>query len=340
MTATKIEKYDYPFEHYMIENFLPEESFKIIYKKYSKTKFYQKYTDLFSFYQSDEIRATKEFGLFFKNLDNIFNQIDETKDYWYNGFCSYYNEGDYLLCHDDRVEFRKYAFSFYLEDFDSGELMLYNEDFSDKKILKVRRNVLVIFRVSDVSFHEVNYCFTSGRKAITGWFNTKDSLFNDNQGKERNILQKIAEENMVELEIHPNNKFTSLPNMIYEYEIIDSKEEIPFTNRRMLKLSLRDPLLIKIKGYTLMHYSFYKVRKFDYLLLNDPINNLESENILDLFCFHGKNRNLVFLDEEGNEVNRIIVNDGSWLVERNGMKFFVENGIDEFFMAHFIYLKE
>lgn len=41
------------------------------------------------------------------------------------------------------------------------------------KRIKVRKNTLAIFEVSDISYHEVDYTATDGRKAITGWFNVK-----------------------------------------------------------------------------------------------------------------------------------------------------------------------
>lgn len=96
------------------------------------------------------------------------------QDTFYNMFASYYFKGDYLLCHDDVIEDRLYAFSYYLEDHDSADLVLLNKDANKEvKRIKVKKNTLAIFQVSDVSYHEVDYCDTDGRKAITGWFNIK-----------------------------------------------------------------------------------------------------------------------------------------------------------------------
>ncbi len=96
------------------------------------------------------------------------------QDTFYNIFASYYFEGDYLLCHDDVVEDRLYAFSYYLEDHDSADLVLFNKDANKaSKRINVRKNTLAIFEVSDISYHEVDYCHKDGRKAITGWFNVK-----------------------------------------------------------------------------------------------------------------------------------------------------------------------
>jgi Rps23 Pro-64 3,4-dihydroxylase Tpa1-like proline 4-hydroxylase len=50
------------------------------------------------------------------------------EDTFYNIFASYYFDGHYLLCHDDIVDDRLYAFSYYLEDHPSGDLVLFNKD--------------------------------------------------------------------------------------------------------------------------------------------------------------------------------------------------------------------
>jgi len=64
----------------------------------------------------------------------------------YNIFASYYFKGDYLLCHDDVIEDRKYAFSYYLEDHPSAELVLYDNTATKAvKSIKVAKNLLVIF---------------------------------------------------------------------------------------------------------------------------------------------------------------------------------------------------
>jgi Rps23 Pro-64 3,4-dihydroxylase Tpa1-like proline 4-hydroxylase len=89
-------------------------------------------------------------------------------------FASYYFKGDYLLCHDDVVDDRKYAFSYYLEDHPSAELVLYDNTATKiEKKISVRKNLLVIFEVSNISYHEVAYTTVDGRKAVTGWLNIK-----------------------------------------------------------------------------------------------------------------------------------------------------------------------
>lgn len=52
-----------------------------------------------------------------------------------------------MLCHDDIVEDRKYAFSYYLEDFkDGGELVLFNDQADGvEKTIQVKKNTIAIF---------------------------------------------------------------------------------------------------------------------------------------------------------------------------------------------------
>jgi len=50
------------------------------------------------------------------------------------------------LCHDDVIDDRKYAFSYYLEDHPSADLVLYDDTASKAvKRIKVKKNTLVIF---------------------------------------------------------------------------------------------------------------------------------------------------------------------------------------------------
>lgn len=51
-----------------------------------------------------------------------------------------------MLCHDDVVDDRKYAFIYYLVDHPSAELVLYDETATKiVKKVKVRKNLLAIF---------------------------------------------------------------------------------------------------------------------------------------------------------------------------------------------------
>ena len=91
---------------------------------------------------------------------------------------SLYKSADYLLCHDDQVEDRKIAYILYLskkfEEKDGARFILFNEKdgkpFKEDKKYIPEWNSLMIFQVSNVSFHAVEENFSDNdRFAIGGW---------------------------------------------------------------------------------------------------------------------------------------------------------------------------
>ena len=79
---------------------------------------------------------------------------------------------DYLLPHDDRLESRKIAYILYLCDFkngNGGELMLFSNNKVSKKIIP-KFGQLVMFEVSDKSWHQINEVLKGNRLSIGGWF--------------------------------------------------------------------------------------------------------------------------------------------------------------------------
>ena len=163
-----------PFLHYAFENFLSTKDHKQIMDAYNHFEFFEKESDLFHFYQTNELANDPSVGFLKKELNKVFGQLCPLKDTSYNIFASMYFKGDYLLCHDDVVDDRKYAFCYYLEDHPSGDLVFFDETATKEvKRLKVQKNLLVIFEVSNISYHEVALSKHNGRKAVTGWLNKK-----------------------------------------------------------------------------------------------------------------------------------------------------------------------
>lgn len=89
-----------------------------------------------------------------------------------------YQDTHHLLCHDDQLDDRRLAYTYYLSTLkssDGGGLHLYGQR---KKIpativknILPRFNSLVIFAVSPLSFHEVGEVVaTKDRISISGWF--------------------------------------------------------------------------------------------------------------------------------------------------------------------------
>lgn len=100
-----------------------------------------------------------------------------------------YDQGDYLLCHDDRLEDRRVAFVLYLVDpswsgeKDGGQLeFLYTDpwgrpDGSKRQIVVPRWNTLVFFEVAMMSHHQI--CEILGnlpRLSLAGWFHDSKKI--------------------------------------------------------------------------------------------------------------------------------------------------------------------
>lgn len=222
-----MQKFETPFFHLLIENFLSSEDFKKIFEAHSKTLFIEKKTDLFHFNQSTELVDSEDLFFFKQKLNALFEQLTG-KEGELNIFASYYKHNNYLLCHDDMVDDRRYAFTFYLDDCESGNLILYEDDcVVESKRVVCKENLLVVFEVSDVSFHEVDICKNEVRRAYTGWFSypkCKMSYENeksepDNQEKEDNY-QLPKEEN---LDLLKDNKKVEMANKNYEGDDLETK---------------------------------------------------------------------------------------------------------------------
>jgi len=92
-------------------------------------------------------------------------------------FYAEYGPADYLLCHDDKLKGRRFAYILYLVDEEWNEEDGGHLDLMDKtgtavvKSLLPKRGQLVIFEVCPGSFHQVREVIgTRTRKSVTGWF--------------------------------------------------------------------------------------------------------------------------------------------------------------------------
>ena len=151
-----------PFAHLVMPSFLSEDNFRKVKEKIKKLRFHEQTNDLFHFWQSasvpefvsDLINTKKNlFESYFGPLSAI--SVHATR----------YDDTDYLLPHDDRLEKRKVAFMLYLTNNKTGALMLH----PGKKILP-KENLLVAFEVSDKSVHEVEEVINEQRYTVGGWF--------------------------------------------------------------------------------------------------------------------------------------------------------------------------
>jgi hypothetical protein len=139
-----------------------------------------KYTDLYSLQQTPEITE----GAFAEALRLFF--ADCGKNYFnYHGMylsAQEYHSGDYLLCHDDQLEDRLFAFVIYVHELPwdaerGGQLDLFSMDHNGnpkaiaKSILPLR-HTCAIFEVSPRSFHQVRENLSKDgavRRSVGGW---------------------------------------------------------------------------------------------------------------------------------------------------------------------------
>ncbi|OAG33056.1 hypothetical protein NEIG_00874 [Nematocida sp. ERTm5] len=190
-----------PFYHRVIDNFLPKDIFDNVVKEARSSEFFKKHTDLFHFYQTNELKNDVRFQPFLKflrlgmntDLKNINKNVENEE---MDLFSSVYRAGDFLLPHDDCVSGRVLAFSFYLNDpttedtstesillketehsveQKNGALVLYEPDgHTVAKRVKPIANRLVIFEVSGKSYHEVEIMTSGERLALTGWLRSNE----------------------------------------------------------------------------------------------------------------------------------------------------------------------
>lgn len=170
-----------PFAHIMIDDFLAPEIAAEILERLSAESFEYKESDLFTFKQTPMLRY-EDFLAFLEGvLKPEIEEITGVKIGDIDMHGSLYEDTDHLLCHDDQLEDRVIAYLLYLSDVDEadgGALTLYDEvDGKPGRVVKriqPKFNRLVLFRVSDISFHAVEEVITDTQRiAIGGWFHAQ-----------------------------------------------------------------------------------------------------------------------------------------------------------------------
>ncbi|KAM4722019.1 prolyl 3-hydroxylase OGFOD1 [Rhinophrynus dorsalis] len=178
-----------PFPHGVIRPFIQGSRFlEELKEELLNLNFHPKSNDLYKFQQSEDLKSRKEphisalrqllFEDFRQWLSEITNvELEKTVDL----SCAQYDYTDTLLCHDDELEGRRFAFILYLvpewSETDGGSLDLYGIDENGQpgpvvKSLIPMWNSLVFFEVSPVSFHQVSEVLCEGkcRLSVSGWF--------------------------------------------------------------------------------------------------------------------------------------------------------------------------
>src|SRR3989344_1148184 len=127
-----------PYKHVIVRNFLKKEKAIALLRELQKEKFIEKESDLFSFKQTDDLhfaksKKIKDFHKSFLSWD-FFGLIEKITGIKLRGTLdmagTLYEDGDFLLCHDDELEGRKIAYVLYLSsgfsEKDGGSFVLFN----------------------------------------------------------------------------------------------------------------------------------------------------------------------------------------------------------------------
>ena len=174
-----------PFPHFFILNFYPHKGAELLLKILKQQQFSVLNSDLFTFLQTKDLAAAKEFKTitekllsteFLTTIESQTNtKLSSTK---LDLFGSIYKNTHHLLPHDDQLEGRAVAFIYYLstlKEKDGGALALYASRNGKPTTVATRIqptfNTFVFFPVTTTSFHEVEEVITdTERVALSGWF--------------------------------------------------------------------------------------------------------------------------------------------------------------------------
>ncbi len=176
-----------PFPHLVLPNFFHPEKAEALLTALSNESFERKKADLFQLSQTPDFQISsqpllREFRVFLASPEFIQFMSSITGKKLNVGTIdisgSLYEDGDFLLCHDDRVEGRKIAFFLYLSDLDKrdgGVLSLFESTRGMPtcvgQTITPQFNTFAFFLVSPKSFHQVDEIITNTQRiAISGWF--------------------------------------------------------------------------------------------------------------------------------------------------------------------------
>ncbi|XP_078485496.1 prolyl 3-hydroxylase OGFOD1-like [Ciona intestinalis] len=212
-TPDNIDCSSFPFPHCVIKDFLclssnneaATEFVNQLRQQLLKLNFSPKSNDLYKFSQTSELIGKPEDTGETPNRDSnllphftsllrkkLLPWLHEVTSLELNDdidmFCAQYSDTDYLLCHDDELEFRRVAYVYYLTpDWsmeEGGALQLFDskqcenngttiyDPTSVVRSIVPTFNSMVLFEVCPTSFHQVQEIVTSSktRLSLTGWF--------------------------------------------------------------------------------------------------------------------------------------------------------------------------
>lgn len=171
-----------PFPHLVLPDLFTEEKLLPVAQAIQRLSFFPKVSDLFQFKQSEDFSGIRqpvlqefrdllrsaEFMTFIEDITSLHltkSVIDLA--------ASLYQDTDFLLCHDDRLENRAIAFILYFSTLtknQGGALCLYDAQEKLAKKILPQWNTLVLFQVSKKSLHAVEEVIKAPRLAVGGWY--------------------------------------------------------------------------------------------------------------------------------------------------------------------------
>lgn len=148
-----------------------------------------------------------------------------------------YQQGDFLLCHDDRLEKRRIALILYLIEKEAvmqgGRLFALRSDeegkpvMNDPQIITPQWNTLAFFEVTRASFHQVEQVFSENvpRYSITCWFH------DENDDKDLGLDSK-AINSSIDTYINPNLNIKLFPIKFgCQFDLSDLIQDFPLLSR-------------------------------------------------------------------------------------------------------------
>lgn len=171
-----------PFSHLILPDLFSEEKLIPVVQAIQQLSFFPKAADLFQFKHSADfsgiqqpilrefrdVLRSPEFMAFIEQITGV-----QLKKDVIDVAASLYQDTDFLLCHDDRLENRSLAFILYFSTLtkdQGGALCLYDAQEKLAKRIVPKWNTLVLFRVSKKSLHAVEEVIDAQRLAVGGWY--------------------------------------------------------------------------------------------------------------------------------------------------------------------------
>ncbi|MBI3027179.1 2OG-Fe(II) oxygenase [Candidatus Woesearchaeota archaeon] len=173
-----------PYPNLELRNFFKKDKISKLKNAVSSEKFEKVDKDLFSLSHTNDLAASKNkairefYGLLSSNefISLMQKLTKERLSQKIDMQAHLFEQGDYLLFHDDVVEGRKIAYIVYLSNLsqeDGGELQLFDIKNPKKPSRQIAPefNLFACFKVSEKSIHAVGEIISNKRRlAVGGWF--------------------------------------------------------------------------------------------------------------------------------------------------------------------------